>query len=116
MTIAQPEVDLLYFTKIYVFNKSSLSAPLFIFLCMVTNFTVILLIHNNPVIYNDVHVYFHHIGLLYRRIGKIVLSVGAALRKSFSCPRLVLGLSSSVLFVFLKLQLYRRIYTVCYLF
>ena len=33
--------------------------------------------------------------------GKIVLSVGAALRKSFSCPRLVLGLSSFVLFVFL---------------
>ena len=34
-------------------------------------------------------------------IGKVVLSVGAALRKSFFCPRLVLGLSSFVLFVFL---------------
>ena len=33
--------------------------------------------------------------------GKVVLYVGAALRKSFSCPRLVLGLSSFVLFVFL---------------
>ena len=28
---------------------------------------------------------------LHRKIGKIVLSVGAALHKSFSCPRLVLG-------------------------
>ena len=34
-------------------------------------------------------------------IGKVVLSVGAALCKSFFCPRLVLGLSSLVLFVFL---------------
>ena len=33
--------------------------------------------------------------------GKVVLSVGAALCKSFFCPRLVLGLSSFVLFVFL---------------
>ena len=33
--------------------------------------------------------------------GKIVLSVGAALRNSYSCPRLALGLSSFVLFVFL---------------
>ena len=38
---------------------------------------------------------------LSNKFGKIVLSVGAALRKSFSCPRLVLGLSSFVLFVFL---------------
>ena len=34
-------------------------------------------------------------------IGKVVLSVGAALCKSFFCPRLVLGLSSFVIFVFL---------------
>ena len=35
------------------------------------------------------------------KFGKVVLSVGAALRMSFFCPRLVLGLSSFVLFVFL---------------
>ena len=36
-----------------------------------------------------------------RNLGKVVLPVGAALHKSFFCPRLVLGLSSFVLFVFL---------------
>ena len=30
---------------------------------------------------------------LQSKNGKVVLSVGAALRKSFFCPRLVLGLS-----------------------
>ena len=34
-------------------------------------------------------------------MGKVVLSVGAALFKSFFYPRLVLGLSSLVLFLFL---------------
>ena len=38
--------------------------------------------------------------------GKVVLSVGAALCKSFFCPRLVLGLSSFVLFVVLTMSLY----------
>ena len=33
--------------------------------------------------------------------GKVVLSVGAALRESFFCPRVVPGLSSFVLSVFL---------------
>ena len=37
--------------------------------------------------------------------GKIVLSVGGARRKSFYCPRLVLGLSSFVLFVVFTMSL-----------
>ena len=37
----------------------------------------------------------------YVLFGKVVLSVCAALRESFFCPRVVLGLSSFVLSVFL---------------